>query len=911
MRTLLPALVFPLAVLIFGSPESRAQIKTPKPPENYDVQLRYRIQADRNERVLQFDEMVKFFAGIGFKETETEESDLAPFDPTAERLIGTISSKDARDLLKDRRVQTVLLSPAGYKFPDKADEPVRVRIEIGTSREQLALYNQVSIALTKLGLRRDVGFDTQNFTVVKGSIPAGTVTKLLKDLRQQPSGWLLPENAREMFARLPDGTLTPNLVRPFADTIPVRLIEVLGTVEAAPAIVALPPIAPDQAHLTKLTADLRRRLAEEGAREQPLRLEVVLVTAPQELELEWRRPLAKAGAVVEGRVGSVVTVQVPQGARAENLAALFEVAAVRLPRMSSAPAATEQKKDPPKGDKDLTLVSSQESKPAEIGSALTQTRLDRLHALGATGKGIRIVVIDSDFGGWKALVPATKDSVGNVTFIDLTTDRNRDVIPDPMPSELGHGTKSALTVRQAAPSAELLLVRIPPDAPYHVVNVARYVRGELFRTEGIISRRMEIEAAIDALQLSRRDALAEYQKAFEDFSDEEPARKRRIAAQDALRKLDAEEKRILARLDRLEMLEGSLGRLTGAQIVVSELFWNTGFALDGASAVSRFLDDWLTRSKGAHTRHLTKPNPPGPPMWFQPVGDTHGQSWTGLFRDVDGNGVMEFVPPSVALKSDRWSRELNFLSTQANGKSTIDMTNGTKVRISIQWREPHDPTLDEIDYRTAVAPLKLQLVKQRDPSGEKFASDEIDLIAESEGLPSRLHFEPEFAVYEHSLELSLPADGRYAIRIEGTVPRRTRPAGVPTLPDQEVSWELRPRVFVESPDGASKFALGDYASADGGVAVPADARSVFAVGSADASGKARFGDAAGAGPQVELRKKPDILAPSTSGSDMAAAFAAGFAASVQSAGLPPTSFPHRLDVAPGGMLAIPESWLRR
>jgi hypothetical protein len=912
MRLLLTASVAFLAIVFLAGPDTRAQIKTPKPPDTYDVQIRYRILADRNERVLQFDEMAKFFAGLGFKETETDESDLAPFDPAAERIIGTIPSKNARELLNDRRVQTILLTPVGYKLPEKPDELVRVRLEIATNRDQLALFNQVSTALGKLGFRRDLGVDTQGFKVTKGTVPAGYVTKLLRDLRQQPSGWFVPDVASELYARLPDGTPTPHLVRPFADGVPVRVIEVLGPAEAAPMTVALPPIPPDQAYLAKLTADIRRRLAEEGARDKPLRVEVVLVTAPSDLDHGWRLPLAGAGALIEGRVGSVVTVLLPQGSRAETIAAQPDVASVRLPRISSAPPAAQPKKAGPKDDKELTRISFQDPKTGKAVDPLKETGLDRLHALGATGKGIRVVILDTDFAGWDKHLEVKKDAVSQrVTFIDLSTDRNHDVLPDPMPGDLGHGTKSALAIRAAAPAAELLLVRIPPDAPYHVVNVARYVRGDLFRTEGIISRRLEIEADLDALQQRQRDALAEYRKAFDDFSDEEDARKRRIAAQEALRKLGQEEQAITVRLGRVEALELALGRLAGAQIVLSQLYWNTGFPLDGASTISRFLDEWLTRPKGSYTRHLTKPNPLQPPLWFQPAGDTRGQTWTGLFRDIDGNGVMEFESADEPLRPGRWSRELNFLSTHSDGKEVLDLTAGAKVRISIQWREPHDPMLSEQDYRVAVAPLRLQLVKQRDPSGEKYASDELDLIAESEGLPSRLHIEPEFAVYEHSLELSLPADGRYAIRVEGTVPPMARPAAVPTLRDQELAWELRPRIFVESADGQTKFMLADFTSTDGGVAVPGDARSVFAVGALGTNNKSRPTVAGGAGPVTLLRTKPDLLAPSTNGSDMAAAYAAGFAATVQSAGLPPASFPQGLKIEPGGVIAVPESWLRR
>ena len=207
--------------------------------------MRYYIQADRNERVLQFEAMTKYLGGLGFKETETDESDLAPFDPAAQYLLGTVPSKTSRDLLGDRRVQTVLLTPAGFKLPDDATAPVRVLIELARTRDQLKLSNQTEIALAKLGFKKDVGFDTRKFTVLRGTVPTGNLTKFLRDLRYQPAGWFLPEADSELFARLPDGTLTTQLVKPFGDVVPCNS-SVVGTVEAAPMVVTLPPIPADQ-----------------------------------------------------------------------------------------------------------------------------------------------------------------------------------------------------------------------------------------------------------------------------------------------------------------------------------------------------------------------------------------------------------------------------------------------------------------------------------------------------------------------------------------------------------------------------------------------------------------------------------------------------------------------------------------
>jgi hypothetical protein len=281
---------------------------------------------------------------------------------------------------------------------------------------------------------------------------------------------------------------------------------------------------------------------------------------------------------------------------------------------------------------------------------------------------------------------------------------------------------------------------------------------------------------------------------------------------------------------------------------------------------------------------------------------------------------MEFAPAGTPYKPERWSHELNFLARRdADGRPVLDLPAGAKVRVSVQWREPHDPGVPELDYRTPVAPLRLQLVKQRDPGGEKFASDEIDLVSQSEGLPARLHIEPRFGIYEHTLEVTLPSDGRYAIRLEGRVPGRVRPPNVPTLEAQEVRWELSPRVFVESADGQGRYALADFASEAGGVAVPGDARSVYAVGAADPTGRPRPYSAAGAGPNTELLTKPDLLAPdalpkladepAARGTALSASFAAGWAAALQSGGLRPTVF--RQAVTPGALIRVPDTWFQR
>ena len=86
---------------------------------------------------------------------------------------------------------------------------------------------------------------------------------------------------------------------------------------------------------------------------------------------------------------------------------------------------------------------------------------------------------------------------------------------------------------------------------------------------------------------------------------------------------------------------------------------------------------------------------------------------------------MEFVPPDTLVKSPRWTSELNFLGWQTFGKETSpELPSQAKVRISIQWREAHDPEFwrrGEDVYQEPLVNLGLRLVLQRDRSGNETA----------------------------------------------------------------------------------------------------------------------------------------------------------------------------------------------
>ena len=132
-----------------------------------------------------------------------------------------------------------------------------------------------------------------------------------------------------------------------------------------------------------------------------------------------------------------------------------------------------------------------------------------------------------------------------------------------------------------------------------------------------------------------------------------------------------------------------------------------------------------------------------------------------------------------------------------------DIPASTRLRLSVQWREPHDPDFlrhGQDVYRRPLAAPRLTLLRQLDPTGTKQPADDFQVVAQTVGLPQRLDNQPDSAVYEQTVEFTVAQAGRYALRVEGRVPATIRPPDQPTVPAAEKTWELRLRVFVDDAD---------------------------------------------------------------------------------------------------------------
>jgi hypothetical protein len=524
-------------------------------------------------------------------------------------------------------------------------------------------------------------------------------------------------------------------------------------------------------------------------------------------------------------------------------------------------------------------------------------------------------------------------------MIDLTRERNDDLQPDAFPGDgkgLGHGVHMALAVLRAAPEVELTLVRIDPAAPYMLQQAARAMNGQSASSENLRNRLANLDDRRYRLDQETTPLLAERRQILKNFTDvsqkplllqkkekgplslDEELQLQDIENREAYEKKQADhdrrDRQYHESVDRYFQLLKDLQSLKGVQIAASGLVWNDGHPADASSALTRYFDDQPFKSA----------------LWFQSAGDARGQAWSGLFRDVDGNGVMEFEAPSavVARSPDRatdWTPELDFLSWAPNsGKPTLDLPAGVKARLSLQWREAHDPNAGrpgEDPYLKPLADLHIVLVYQPDPNGAKQPADDLDVIAQSVGEPARLEATPSSAVYEQTLELRVTKPGRYAVRIEGTAPAGTRPREDPTIPAARKTFELRPRLFVETLEGSGRVLLQDFTTEEGALGMPADSRNVITVGAADHQGRPEPYSAGGSPHDVALLSKPDVLAYDqieTSGKDaaqgvgVATGFAAGFAADMRGlTSLEPVRWRQSVGVPAGGVLRAPADWPRK
>lgn len=868
----LAALVSLLAAA--GAP---AQVKEPPRAERVDAQVRFRIRADRDERIRQYRVLEKHLAGLGFVNARKNDpdADLDELDPNRERFVGTLPGAKVLAALDDPRVQCVLFAPAGFTYPDAPDKPVAVKIGLRTGLPpavQQALHRQTVAHLAQIGYADALGYDTNGNTLLRGYVPYKSLELLVKDVRGEPGGWFLAAAPPE------------DLPVPLRERSPIRWAEVVP-VDSFPVPFAPAPVLPIQ---LRYTSDLRAALLDPAAKDAPIRVEIVYDAPVADAEEMRQRLSAYTGAALDGFVGNVATVRFPKGSYLESLATEPGVTCLRLPRRAHETVAR--------------VAGVPGAAPAD---ALRAANLDALHKLGYAGAGVKVVLVGSDFSGAEKMIGTELPK--RTTILDLTTELVPDLLPaasDPL--RAGTGTAAARALAAVAPDAELVLVRIDPGSFFQLPAVLKLARGEADTTEALNVRLAEIARRSVAIDRERKDVVAAYKAAFADLSDTEPAAGLRKKAKADLEALLAREDALAVLVKRFNAHKQLVSAPRGAHLIVNTLEWESGYPLDAINEFAAGIEKLTAHPPVA----LTRPNAPrrAPLIWVQ-AGSAAGASvWAGPFRDANADGLTEFAPPGTPKPAGEWSAQLNFLGSRAaDGSVAPELAKDTKLRFVVQWREPTDPNLPASNV-PAVA-LTVRVLRQMDPTGTMRSSDEMEEGARSASVPVVVYRANTFLVFEQTLEFAVPAAGRYALALEAT------PGPEPLIPALKRDVEINPRVVIETlgvPAGDPQAVFRSYTTAAAGVGTPGDALGAITVGTAAA------GAQAGGGPGLTLRPKPDVIGPAAlalggetfAGPGAATGFAGGAAALlVQARSGGPNVF-RSAGIAEGKPLVVPDAWLK-
>jgi len=300
-----------------------------------------------------------------------------------------------------------------------------------------------------------------------------------------------------------------------------------------------------------------------------------------------------------------------------------------------------------------------------------------LHDKGYRGKGARVAIIDTDFRGWEKAVLDGK-LPEKTQMLDITRERNRSFEPNPNSNDamaIGFGTRNAMNTARAAPEAELILIRIDAAAPYMLQSIASAINGDGYRSIGLDQRQRDLDVdrqllrnRFDDLMRERRQMLDNYS---EDYEKDAASKKARDTYKAHLKQYEDDERAFDKRIAIMLKYRQDLDDLKMVRIVSSGLIWNEGHPADGGSALSRFFDDRPFKAA----------------LWFQAAGDTRGQVWSGLFRDADGNGVMEFTEPDTPLPKGAWTNELSFLAWQPAKEGESLLSTGGQSQIKTATTE--------------------------------------------------------------------------------------------------------------------------------------------------------------------------------------------------------------------------------
>ncbi len=102
LKRLLSLMVVGFVVAV-GLPFERGGLQAadypkPPPPREYHVEIRYQIYADLNQRIIQFQDLIRYLESIGFRKKAAEDPRAEIADPRQTRMNGTIVADRVRQI---------------------------------------------------------------------------------------------------------------------------------------------------------------------------------------------------------------------------------------------------------------------------------------------------------------------------------------------------------------------------------------------------------------------------------------------------------------------------------------------------------------------------------------------------------------------------------------------------------------------------------------------------------------------------------------------------------------------------------------------------------------------------------------------------------------------------------------------
>jgi len=471
----------------------------------YQVRLRFKIEAELQQRYAYYKQMIARLEAAGFK--------AAPGRPREElygdSLAGTLPASDIGTLRLERFLRTAVLVPTGYALPTDPEKTVLVRFDLAITGpdRQRELETLARQQLKTLGLIENTGYDNQGHTRILGRLPAPALDVLLKD---------------SMEVAIPSSFKTTTVTGNKATL--VRLAIVIAEPTPPQPDVPLPVgPPPGKEYLEKISPDLKAFLAKvpEADLEKHIRIELVLRGSHLTETLQVQLQRSEAMFITEGSFGPIVT-GLTSPSRLTSLAQQPEISTVRLPQA-------------PPG-----FVKSQESGVEFIrfgrhlgtGPAITPVGYD-------LPLPKRLIIIGDDFRGYRSSIGAGLPR--KTQFIDATAELTPDLRPLPGMDTAGVGTSTtlALDFLRSNPHNDVILVRINPTSPYQIQQVGEAILGHSWATPSFITRKEEWNDAGARIEATKLDLRVERRRVQSDFALDDATKARREEYRKKQEALDA------------------------------------------------------------------------------------------------------------------------------------------------------------------------------------------------------------------------------------------------------------------------------------------------------------------------------------------------------------------------------------